>query len=52
MIDIDTHRIVDMINSREYDDIVTWLKTFPNLQVVSRDGSITYSNAIKGRNRS
>ena len=47
MIDIDTHRIVDMINSREYNDIVTWLKTFPNLQVVSRDGSITYSNAIK-----
>lgn len=47
MIDIDTHRIVDMINSREYDDIVTWLKTFPNLKVVSRDGSITYSNAIK-----
>lgn len=47
MIDIDTHRVVDMINSREYDDIVTWLKTFPNLQLVSRDGSITYSNAIK-----
>jgi transposase len=47
MIDIDTHRIVDMINSREYDDIVTWLKTFPNIEVVSRDGSITYSNAIK-----
>lgn len=47
MIDIDTHRIVDMINSREYDDVVTWLKTFPNIEVVSRDGSITYSNAIK-----
>ena len=25
MIDIDTHRIDDMINSREYDDIVAWL---------------------------
>lgn len=47
MIDIDTHRIVDMIKSRDYEDIVTWLKTFPNLKVVSRDGSITYSNAIK-----
>lgn len=23
MIDIDTHRIFDMINSKEYDDIVT-----------------------------
>ncbi|MGJ0845418.1 transposase [Tissierella praeacuta] len=47
MIDIDTHRVVDRINSREYDDIVTWLKTFSDLKVVSRDGSIIYSNAIK-----
>ncbi|SHE53831.1 hypothetical protein SAMN02745784_00983 [Tissierella praeacuta DSM 18095] len=45
MIDIDTHRVVDMLNSREYNDIVTW-KTFPNLKVVSRNGSITYSNSI------
>lgn len=47
MINIDTHRIIDIINSREYKDVVTWLKFFPNLQVVSRDGSIVYSNAIK-----
>lgn len=47
MVDIDTHRIIDMIDSREYNDVVTWLKTFPNLEVISRDGSITYSNAIR-----
>lgn len=47
MVDIDTHRIIDMINSREYNEVITWLKQFPNLEVVSRDGSITYSNSIK-----
>ena len=46
MIDIKTHRILDLIESREYEDICQWLKTYPNLQVVSRDGSITYHNAI------
>jgi len=46
MINIASHRIVDMINSRDYDDVVNWLKTFPNISVVSRDGSVTYKNAI------
>lgn len=46
MIDIHTHRIIDMINSREHNEVVTWLKTYPNLKLVSRDGSITYKNAI------
>lgn len=46
MVDIDTHRIVDMINSCECDDVVNWLKEYLNLQVVSREGSITYKKAI------
>lgn len=47
MIDISTHKIVDMINSRDHVDVVEWLKTFPNIKTVSRDGSISYRNAIK-----
>jgi len=47
MVDIETHRVIDLIPSRECKDVVEWLKTFPNLKVVSRDGSITYHNAIK-----
>ncbi|QSZ28432.1 ISL3 family transposase [Aceticella autotrophica] len=47
MIDISTHKIVDMINSRDYVDVIEWLKTFPNIKTVSRDGSILYRNAIK-----
>jgi len=46
MIDIHTHGIIDMIASREQKEVVTWLKSYSNLKVVSRDGSITYRNAI------
>lgn len=46
MIDIVTHNIIDMIESRDYLSVSNWLKTYKNLNVVSRDGSITYSNAI------
>lgn len=46
MVDIHTHKIIDMIDSREPEDVVNWLKTYPNLKVISRDGSITYRNAI------
>jgi transposase len=46
MIDISTRRIIDMIPLRDYADVKIWLESFPNLKVVSRDGSVTYSNAI------
>ncbi|WP_140395239.1 transposase, partial [Clostridium saccharobutylicum] len=46
MVDIDTHQVIDMIFSRELNDVVEWLKTYQNLKIVSRDGSITYKNAI------
>ena len=46
MIDIYTHKIVDMIDSREQSEVVNWLKSYPNLKLVSRDGSITYKNAV------
>lgn len=46
MIDIEKHRIVDILFSRENNDVSEWLKSYPNIKVVSRDGSITYKNAI------
>lgn len=46
MIDIETHRIIDLILSRDCDEVVKWLKSYPNIQIVSRDGSITYKKAI------
>jgi len=47
MINIETGRIVDMIETRESKDVADWLKTFPNIEVVSRDGSTMYAKAIK-----
>ncbi len=45
MVDLESHRIIDMIPSRESIDVSRWLATFPNIQTVSRDGASTYSSA-------
>ena len=45
MIDIETHRIIDMIASRQEDDVAEWLKTYPNLEIISRDGGIIYKSS-------
>ena len=46
MVDIETHKIVDMIDSREMGDVSRWLSKYPNIRIVSRDGSLTYAAAI------
>jgi len=46
MVDLDTHRIVDLIPSRETSDVARWLKEYPNIAIVSRDGSNSYAAAI------
>ena len=50
MIDIDTHRVIDLLPSREIEEVAEWLSLFPNLEVVSRDGSVSYNSAIKKAN--
>ncbi len=47
MVDIDTHRIIDLLASREVDDVAEWLSSYPNLAVVSRDGSVSYNSAVR-----
>lgn len=51
MVDIDTHRVIDLLDSREIDAVAEWLKTYPRLEIVSRDGSISYNSAIKQANK-
>lgn len=46
MIDIETHRVIDLIDSRNLEDVIEWLKTYKNLKIISRDGSLTYKSAI------
>lgn len=45
MVDLDTHRIIDIIESRKTKQIEEWLKSYPNLKVISRDKAQTYSSA-------
>ena len=46
MVNVETRKIVDMIESRETVDVSKWLAEFPNIRVVSRDGSQQYAAAI------
>lgn len=46
MVDIDTHKVIDIINSKELEDVKKWLDTYRNLNIVSRHGSAIYKNAI------
>jgi len=47
IINAENHKIIDMIESREQADVAVWLSKFPNIRVVSRDGSSQYATAIK-----
>lgn len=45
MVNAETHRVIDLIDTRETSAVEEWLKTYPNIQVVSRDGAQTYASA-------
>lgn len=47
MVDIESRKIIDILESREINDVTEWLKTYPNIKVVSRDGSLSYAAAIR-----
>lgn len=46
MVDLETHRIIDILSSRDTNDVQEWLATYPNVCVVSRDGSAAYASAV------
>lgn len=46
MVDYETSKVVDMIPSRDTESVTKWLKGYPEIEVVTRDGSIVYSKAI------
>ena len=45
MVDLGSHRIIDIIDTRETTEVAEWLKTYPNIQVISRDGAQAYASA-------
>lgn len=47
MVSLHDGRVIDVIDSRDKDDVVVWLSQYPNLKYFSRDGSPTYASAIR-----
>ena len=47
IVDYETSKVVDMIPSRDTEIVAQWLKSYPEIEVVSRDGSIGYAKAIR-----
>lgn len=46
LIDLERRKALDLIPSRETEDVAEWLQKYPQVEVVSRDRSQTYANAI------
>jgi len=46
MVDLHSRKLLDMIESREMSDVKLWLEQYPNIKIVSRDGSRSYATAI------
>lgn len=51
MIDIETHKVIDMIDTRDTEKVTEWLGSYPDLEIVSRDGSVSYRKAIEDANK-
>jgi hypothetical protein len=47
LIDAVTHRRLDMLPDRKAATLATWLREHPGIEVVCRDGSAAYAEAIR-----
>lgn len=48
--DFITRRIIAVLQDRQQETITTWLKKYPHIQIVSRDGLTAFKEAIKTAN--
>lgn len=46
IVDLERHRVMDLLPNRDVATVATWLRNHPSIQVVSRDRSGTFAQAI------
>jgi transposase len=49
LIDAQTGQRVDVLASRKADVVEAWLRDHPGVEIVCRDGSGAYGEAVRGR---
>ena len=50
MVDQTKRKIIDLIEGRDIETVSNWLKKFPNIKIISRDGSTSYRTSIEKTN--
>jgi len=47
IVDLDSHRAIELLPDRSAETLASWLKQYPSLQVISRDRSTEYERGIE-----
>lgn len=47
LVDLETHRLLALLADCEVETVVAWFRHHPNVQIVTRDRSLTFAEAIR-----